>query len=198
MFAIPLAPAPQFRPQPPPAIDRLRQPYQLPEQFALYLGINKPHKNLARLVEVWQQIRTEMPLVIAGAWDPRYEQLRTGAAGSARIRFLGRVPDSDLPALYSACRLFVFPSLYEGFGLPVVEALACGAAVACSNTSSLPEVGGEAAAYFNPLDRDAMRRTLEQALQMEPDPERSRTQAGKFSWAHTADRTLDVYRSLVQ
>jgi alpha-1,3-rhamnosyl/mannosyltransferase len=198
VLAVPLAPDVRFRPQSAAEIDRIRRLHGLPEDFGLYVGINKPHKNLVRLVEAWAGLEAAPPLVIAGAWDDRYPEAHR-AAGSqppGRIRFLGRIPDNDLPALYSACRLFVFPSLYEGFGLPVVEALSCGAAVACSGTSSLPEVGGAAAVYFDPRDPGSIRQAVADALAAPPDPERSIRQAARFSWSATAAATLEIYRSV--
>ncbi|HUF37983.1 MAG TPA: glycosyltransferase family 1 protein [Anaerolineales bacterium] len=196
--AISLAPDDRFRPQPAERIDRLRREYDLPAEFGLYLGINKPHKNLARLVEAWAGLDRDLPLVIAGAWDDRYPGPRRAAERlpPGLVRFLGPVPDDDLPALYSACRLFIFPSVYEGFGLPVVEALACGAAVACSNTSSLPEVGGDAVRYFDPLDSGSIRGTIAEALDAAPDPDASVRRASRFSWEATAAATLEIYRSL--
>jgi alpha-1,3-rhamnosyl/mannosyltransferase len=170
--AVPLAADAQFRPQSDTAVASLRQKYNLAEQYVLYLGINKPHKNLAKLIEAWAAVTNKVAdapsLIIAGAWDERYGEVKTTAAHHNlfnKIHFLGRVPDVDLPALYSGATLFVFPSLAEGFGLPVLEAMACGTAVACANTSSLPEVGGQAAAYFDPSSSQAMAAVLVELLQ---------------------------------
>jgi alpha-1,3-rhamnosyl/mannosyltransferase len=138
---------------------------------------------------------------MAGAWDERHREPRetVGELGlEERVRFLGRVDDAELPALYSAATLFVFPSLYEGFGLPVVEALACGAVVACSDRSSLPEAAGDAALYFDPEDVSSIAATLELLL----TSERARAslagravgQAARFSWERTAAETLALYR----
>ena len=151
----PLAASARYRPQPANEVGRVRQKYHLPDQFLLYLGINKPHKNLPALIDAYARIasRHAPPLVVAGAWDQRYPQARERAArlqlGDA-ARFLGPVNERDLPALYSAATLFVFPSLYEGFGLPVLEAMACGTPVACSNTPGLAEVADDAALLFDP------------------------------------------------
>ena len=136
-----------FQPASTEAINAVRAKYSLPANFVLYLGINKPHKNLARLVEAWRKVSEKKPangsvLVIAGHWDKRYEEvpnLIERAGLQACVRLLGPVASSDLPALYSAARLFVFPSLYEGFGLPVLEAMACGTPVACSDIPALKE-----------------------------------------------------------
>jgi len=207
--AIPLAPAAQFRPQSVEEQQRVCAKFGLDGRFVLYVGINKPHKNLVRLVEAWAQLRADAVLVIGGAWDARYPQVKARVAElglGERVRFIGRVDDADLPGLYSACHLFVFPSLYEGFGLPVVEALACGAAVACAHTSSLPEVGGEAVAYFDPEDVGGMAEVLQRgmenrdwrlALSEVEGLEIGRLgieRAAQFSWERTARETLAVYR----
>ena len=206
--AIPLAADPAFQPQPPEAITAVRRKYNLPERFALYLGSNKPHKNLVRLVEAWRMANGEWRmaakhggLVIAGAWDERFPEARIladAASHQPSAIWLGPVPEADLPALYSAAAVFVFPSLYEGFGLPVLEAMACGTPVVCSNTSSLPEVAGDAALLIDPLDTAALAEALRRALS---DPAlaadlraRGLTQALRFSWAQTATATLALYR----
>jgi glycosyltransferase involved in cell wall biosynthesis len=110
------------------------------------------------------------------------------------VRQLGYVADADLPALYRAAELFVYPSLHEGFGLPVLEALACGTAVITSRSSSLPEVGGEAALYVDPLDPGDIRRALAELLGDEARRRelaaRGPAQAGRFSWRRTAEETL--------
>jgi len=114
------------------------------------------------------------------------------------VRFLGPVPEDDLPALYAGATLFVFPSLYEGFGLPVLEAMACGTPVACSNTSSLPEVVGDAALTFDPADSSAIARAITRVLAdaelRQVLRERGLAQAAGFSWERTAAKTLEVYR----
>lgn len=203
--AIPLAADPCFKPQPPEAVAALRRKYNLPERFALYLGSNKPHKNLVRLVEAWRiaNSRWQMAdgrLVIAGAWDERYPEARRRAQGLRNIHWLGPMPEADLPALYSAADVFVFPSLYEGFGLPVLEAMACGAPVVCADRSSLPEVAGDAALLIDPLDVSDLARVLARlwaapAWQAELR-QRGLAQARRFSWQVTAQQTLIHYRAL--
>ncbi len=214
----PLAPDPRFQPQPPAEIERIRQKYNLPEHFFLYFGINKPHKNLVSLVESFDKVTrwqgdkvksadelTLSPchLVIAGAWDERYPEAkqRAAALGDA-VRFLGRIEDADLPGLYAAATAFIFPSKYEGFGLPVLEAMACGTPVACSNNSSLPEVAGDAALLFNPQNISEISQTMEQlstnvALRQQLS-QRGLAQAQRFTWRRTAEATLDVYRNLAK
>lgn len=204
--AIPLAADDHFRPAEPAAIAAVRGRYNLPPHYILYLGSNKPHKNLEALIDAFSRIphrASRFTLVIAGAWDPRYPEPRQRAeilGLESVVRFLGPVSESDLPALYSGATAFVFPSLYEGFGLPVLEAMACGAPVACSNTSSLPEIVGDAALTFDPTNVEAMAAALDRLLS---DSElraelrqRGLERAQRFSWAETARRTLGVYRSV--
>ena len=209
--AILLAADPAFHPQPPAEIERVRRKYALPENYLLYLGINKPHKNLVRLIEAFSRFTFDVSrltfhvsrftLVIAGPWDPRYPEPRQRAEALGlenAVRFLGPMPEADLPALYAGATLFVFPSLYEGFGLPPLEAMACGTPVVCSNTSSLPEIVDEAALTFDPFDVTEMAAKIEQALGndalREEMKKRGLQQAAKFSWERTARETLRVYK----
>ncbi len=197
-----------FEPQSPETIAKVRYKYHLPNRYVLYFGINKPHKNLVRLIEAWSLVIGSLgfdhwSLVIAGREDPRYPHARRKAAELGlqdRVIFLGEVAEADLPALYSGATLFVFPSLYEGFGLPVLEAIACGTPVVCSNTSSLPEIVGEAALTFDPLDVTEMAARIEEVLHNEALQEEMREkglqQAAKFSWERTAQETLEVYREV--
>jgi glycosyltransferase involved in cell wall biosynthesis len=117
------------------------------------------------------------------------------------VFFHGFVPDEDLPALYTAAELFVFPSLYEGFGLPPLEAMDCGTPVITSDTSSLPEVLGEVGIMVDPRDvsglTEAMRRVLTDGGKRREMRERGLRQAARFSWERTAQETLEVYRSVV-
>jgi len=203
----PLAADAAFAPRSAAQIAAARSKYALPEQYVLYLGINKPHKNLARLVEAWRlsninfQI-SNIKLVIAGQWDERYPEARQLAeeTGLDQVVFAGPVEEANLPALYSGATLFVFPSLYEGFGLPVLEAMACGTPVVCSNTSSLPEVAGDAALQVNPLDVDALAEAIGHALMNDELRrnlrEKGLAQAARFSWEQTAQKTQSAYETL--
>ncbi len=143
-------------------------------------------------------------LVIAGYWDAPTRN-HDGAPkalglGERASVFWARSTRRTRP-LHSGATCFVFPSRYEGFGLPVLEAMACGAAVACSNTSSLPEVGGDAALYFAPEDIDglahALRRLISDPVLRQTLAQKGLEQARRFSWSRTATQTLEVYRSLV-
>lgn len=205
--AVPLAVDAQFRPQPETAVYSTIQKYNLPTPYVLYLGINKPHKNLLRLVQAWQIVQQQLApphkLVIAGAWDARYPQAKGWITSQNRtdtVHFAGPIADADLPALYSGADLFVFPSMYEGFGLPVLEAMACGTAVTCSQTSSLPEVGGDAVLYFDPVHVEAQAKQIMKLLQQQDlridCTNKGLKQAQKFTWQNTAVATLQIYRSL--
>ena len=210
---IPLAADAQFHPQRSAQVAKVCQQYALPEDYVLYLGINKPHKNLTRLVEAWHLVvqsreragtgSTPSQLIIAGAWDEQYPECKQRVRDiglTDRVRFLGFIPDEDLPALYSGAMLFLFPSLYEGFGLPVLEAMSCGAPVVCSNRSSLPEIVGSAALTFDPLDVVGMAEKIGEALHdgalRKEMVEKGLRQAAQFSWERTAQDTLRVYREV--
>ncbi len=199
----PLAPDSHFAPPTHSAIEAVRQKYNLPNEYVLYLGSNKPHKNLPLLVRAFAQsaIAHQTTLVIAGQWDVRYPDAQNIAAKtSARILFLGAVAEADLPALYGGATLFVFPSQYEGFGLPPLEAMACGTPVACSHIPSLHDVVGEAGAFFD-LNVNAVQTTLEHLLSdagwRKRLRERGLARAAQFSWEQTARKTLQIYRDIL-
>jgi len=203
VWVTPLAADTAFHPRPATEIATVCDRYGLPERYLLYFGINKPHKNLQRLVQAYARLGDAPPLVLAGREDPRYPQARAQAEAlglGRRVLFLGEIAEADLPALYSGGVLFVFPSLYEGFGLPVLEAMACGTPVVCSNRSSLPEVVGNAAVTFDPLSVDdmanAIGRVLADADLRAELRERGRAQAARFTWERTARETLKAYRAL--
>ena len=202
----PLAAAPQFTPQLPEVVANIRAEYALPARFILYLGSNKPHKNLNRLVQAYGPLRNlGIPLVIAGTWLPLYPESRQLADAldldNTQIRWLGPVPGQDLPALYTAATVFVFPSMIEGFGLPVIEAMACGTPVTCSRIPSLIEVAGGAAELFDPADipsiTAALRRVIQDTALQETLRLRAFTQVAGFSWQKTAQITINQYRELL-
>jgi glycosyltransferase involved in cell wall biosynthesis len=198
------AAAPHFRPASPEAVAAVRARYGLPEDFILAVGTIEPRKNLSRLLDAVQRLRQkgdDARLVMVGSKGWLYEgffrhleELQLGDA----VLLPGYVPDADLPAVYSAAKIFILPSLYEGFGLEVLEAMACGTAVVCSRTSSLPEVGGDAAHYFDPTDVEGMEEAIgamwhDEALQAEM-ARRGLAQAARFSWAQAAEETMAVYQ----
>lgn len=207
---IPHAADERFRPQPAEAVESVRRRYGLPQRYVLCLSSNKPHKNLPALVAAWALSRTtpyspsrapraaRLALVIAGHFDSRYPQARELAARTgAAVRFLPDVADADLPALYAGAALFVYPSRYEGFGLPPLEAMACGAPVVCGGGSSLPEVVGDAALVVDVRRPEALAAGIAQALGDEALRERLRAKglarAASFSWRRAAEQTFQVY-----
>ncbi|MHB1296063.1 MAG: glycosyltransferase family 4 protein [Anaerolineae bacterium] len=198
-----------FSPRPEEEVTALRRRLGLAQPYVLYLGINKPHKNLVRLVEAWAGLSPALQrgrqLVLAGWEDPRFPETRQAVARlglEERVRILGPVPNADLAALLSGAQAFVFPSLYEGFGLPVLEAMACGAPVACSRASSLPEVVGDAALTFDPLRvpemREAITRLLEDDALRRDLAARGQARARTFTWERAARQVWDLYRTLLQ
>jgi alpha-1,3-rhamnosyl/mannosyltransferase len=205
IIVTPLAADAHFKPPAQAARDRVRQQYALPDRYVLYFGSNKPHKNMPRLIEAFARsdVKDQAGLVIAGQWDERYPQAKDLVKQlylKEHVRFLGPVKDADLPALYCGAAVFVFPSEYEGFGLPVLEAMACGAPVVCGNRSSLPEVAGDAALLCDPHDPEALARAIEQTL-TDRDlrttlQQRGLARASQFSWEQTARQTLSTYRML--
>jgi len=187
----------------------IRGRYHLPNRFALWIGEFRPQKNLETLVKGWARLQSMMAdppdLVLAGAQDGEFRKIRREVKRRKledKVWFPGYIRQDDLPALYSAAEVFVFPSLYEGFGLPPLEAMACGTPCVVSNSSSLPEATGRAASLFNPTSPDELARGAHRVLTDGGLRERLHReglkQAGLFSWENSAERTLSIYRELVQ
>lgn len=191
--------APRFAPADPDALRAVRQRLNLPSQYLLSVGINKPHKNLVALVRAYAQLPVDAPpLLICGPQDARYLEVRAAAAQlGSRVRLLGRVPDELLPALYSGAHWYLHPALTEGFGFPVLEAMGCGAPVACSDIPVLRDLTQNGAVYFDPTDVDAIADTLKRALNDGPQRqaviERGLMRARYFTWDRAAERMLKVY-----
>ncbi|UCG24725.1 MAG: glycosyltransferase family 4 protein, partial [Chloroflexota bacterium] len=201
------AAAEHFRPPDPADIERIRLTYDLPQRYLLHISTIEPRKNLDRLVDALLILRKQMPdlvLILAGAKGWLVDDLfdRIAAEGLEDVvRPLGWVPDADLPAVIGGAALGVQPSLYEGFGLPILEQMACGQVVAASNSSSHPEVGGQAAAYFDPVDAGEMAAVIGRLLTDLDEYEKRRrlslAQAGRFSWERAAQETIAVYDSAI-
>jgi alpha-1,3-rhamnosyl/mannosyltransferase len=196
---------PAFQPQSPEAIAEIRQTYHLPEKFLLYLGSDRPHKNLTTLLHALALLdpMASIPLVIAGV-DSESSPLRKAAEqlglDDARVQWIGEVPDQDLPALYSAAHAFLFPSLVEGFGFPVLEAMACGTPVICSALNVLKEITAGAVTIVHPTDRQEWLRAIQTAIVSlewhDLYRDKGLARAARFSWQTAAQTTLDVYRQL--
>jgi glycosyltransferase involved in cell wall biosynthesis len=172
------------------------------QSYFLYVGNLLPHKNLHCLLRAFALIAAEVPhsLVIAGHKDPRYHP-RLAAEAKAlgitkKVRFLDYVPAEDLPALYTGADVFVLPSLYEGFGLPILEAMACGTPVIASHTSSIPEVVGDAAVLVDPQDMPTLAASIHAVLAnrdlREGLRQRGLARATQFSWGRTARAVLSI------
>jgi glycosyltransferase involved in cell wall biosynthesis len=218
-----------FRPLPEAQVARVRRRYGLPDRYILFVGSVEKRKNLTGLLRAYACLsnmeQASMPLVIVGARRRAYIQMPGAREIEATLQnlglerdvvFTGYVPDVDLPALYNGATLFVFPSLYEGFGLPPLEAMACGTPVVCSNVASLPEVVGDsgasvadaseasgapAALTVDPYDieglADAMRRVIVDNDLQEDLRRRGLARAQRFTWAKTARKVVDVYQHLL-
>jgi glycosyltransferase involved in cell wall biosynthesis len=197
---------PMFRPLPAGEVAAFRQRRGLPERFVLFVGTLEPRKNLVRLVEAFARIRAGADrhsgarLVLAGGKGWLYDELfaRVEALGlDEQVIFPGYVASDELPLWYNAATVLAYPSIYEGFGLPVLEAQACGTPVLTSNVSSLPEAAGEAALMVDPYDVEALAAGLHRLLVDEPLRHELREQglahAGQFSWPRAAQETARVY-----
>jgi alpha-1,3-rhamnosyl/mannosyltransferase len=201
--AIPLAASPELFLEPgADTLGEVRRRLELPDRFVLATGTLEPRKNLPRLIQAHAALGADAPpLLLAG---PSGWQLEDALAGAAErpdaVRQLGYVADSDLAALYRLCTVFAYPSLYEGFGLPVLEAMSAGAPVVTSSVSSLPEVAGDAALLVDPLDVEALSAALGRVLGDAALAARlrsaGRARAASFSWERTARETLALLRQL--
>lgn len=204
---VPLAAGVEYAPAAPAAVAEVCRRHGLEtDRYILYVGVLEPRKNIPRLIAAFARIAERVPelvLAIGGKRGWLYDQVfaQVQQSGLAeRVRFLGYVPHADLPALYTGARIFAYPSYHEGFGLPVLEAMRCGAAVVTSNVSSLPEVAGDAALQVPPGDEAALADAL---LRLAADGElrallgrRARARAEEFSWARCARETLQVYEAI--
>lgn len=202
------AASPIFKPKTDLAqLERVRQKYQLPDKFILHVATIEPRKNLSRLLDAFKALLADWPdlkLVFIGKkgwlYDKFFQKLQTLGLEEYVI-FPGFVDEADLPACYQLAELFVYPSLYEGFGLPPLEAMACGTAVVCSNSSSLPEVIGDGGLLVNPTDTaaltEALQRVLSDATLRQDLAQRALVQAQKFSWQRAADALAAVYQEFV-
>jgi glycosyltransferase involved in cell wall biosynthesis len=193
----------------PERMDLARQRYQLDHPFVLYVGNIKPHKNIERLIEAFGRARGQCPenlkLIIIGDDISKYPALRQSVHKhklDKHVRFLGFQPMETLAAFYRLARAFVFPSLYEGFGLPPLEAMACGAPVVTSNVSSLPEVAGGAALLVDPYDADSIADGITVAVNDETVRadliRKGKERARSFSWTQSVRRIHEIYMEVAK
>src|SRR5688500_8467884 len=188
-------------------VERVRERFQLHQRFVLYVRNIKPHKNLERLIEAFHALRLrgldDLKLLIIGDEISSYPSLRRAVHRHKlhkHVRFLGYLPDDTLAIMYRLATVFVFPSLYEGFGLPPLEAMASGTPVVTSNVSSLPEVAGDAAVLVDPYDVDSivdgLRRVVGDREMAATLRRRGLERAREFSWARSVEKTREVYRAV--
>ena len=210
VVVVPLAASPEFRPVPrESAVAAVRARHAIGGSFILSVGDLQPRKNhigliraFARMVRAYPQLKQNLVLVGKPTWFSAKVQAAARESGAAeRIQFLGFVSDADLLQLYNACDCFVFPSFYEGFGLPALESMACGRAVVCSDVSALPEVADGAAILFDPYAIDDMVRGIADVLidgELRGRMERLGIQrAAHFNWRKTAQQTLQAFEQVL-
>jgi len=201
--AIPLGVTSTFRKAPAPKVTDYLKKRKLPSRYILTVGTHEPRKNIASLVRALASTREDHVLVSIGwpGWlNTEFDQEIRRLKMESRVICLGHVPDEELVLLYSGASLMVYPSLYEGFGLPILEAMACGCPVICSNTSSMPEVAADAAILITPEDEIAMAEAIDNA--MEDKVLRKRliesgySRASEFNWNTTAQQTISIFEKV--
>jgi glycosyltransferase involved in cell wall biosynthesis len=189
----------------------VRQKYDLPDKFLLFVGNVKPHKNLITLINAFDRIRDQLPghsLLIVGKKEgfitgdaSLYDRIRQSPELEERISFTGFVDNEDLPVIYNLADLFVFPSLYEGFGLPPLEAMACACPVLVSNRASMPEACGDAADYINPEDPGSISEAIFNSLNMNEIEKENKIKKGverakTFTWEQSLQKHIELIRNL--
>lgn len=177
----------------------IRDLYELPQEFIFCLSNNKPHKNVLQLVRAYCYSNIQTPLVLACSFDANIVRLAEGYGKKHLIYFTKFIDEAHLPTVYSMTKLFVYPSTYEGFGLPPLEALSCGASVVVSRSASLPEVVGEHAIFMDPYNYQDIAKALTEGIDQTKENELALVQskrigyAKNFSWENMAVKTLDIY-----
>lgn len=184
---IPEAPSLVFKKQKKSLINKLKKKYRIYTDYLLAVGVGS-RKNTERIIEAFEKVHTrDLKLIIIGRKTSDFDQKRG-------VRFTGHVPYEELPVFYSGAKALLYPSLYEGFGLPILEAMACGTPVVTSNISSMPEVAGRAAVLVDPYKVDSIFEGIEEALKSKEGlVKRGAVHVKQFSWEKTARETLKVY-----
>ena len=198
--AVPLAVEKFFMQKPEPVVSRYLQEKNLPNRYILTVGTHEPRKNIAMLVRALAHTKEKYTLVSTGwsGWlNSEFQQEVRKLKMEKRIILLGHIPDEELVLLYNGASLMVYPSLYEGFGLPILEAMACGCPVICSNTSSMPEVAGDAAILISPEDEKDLAEAIDNVMQDESLSQQliksGVTRVSEFSWNNTARETMSIF-----
>lgn len=192
-----------FGPRPQEDIREVLENHGLPSEYGLFVGTLEPRKNLSTLLNALTQSKAALPLVIVGwsGWgDPVFRRELNRLGLQDRVYFPGYLSDEELACVYCGADVFFYPSLYEGFGLPVLEAMACGTPVVCSDVASIPEVAGDAAVRVSPHDpaqwADAMDRILQENDMNARLVAAGMKQAAQFTWENAANQTLELYAAL--
>lgn len=203
--AVPLAPDPLFVPCGDDAVKDVRHKYNLPASYLLFVSSLEPRKNIDLLIKALTIARTDIPLVLVGwqGWGEKNWLDKVKRQNlSNKILFTGHIPDYDLQAVYSGAKALVYPSLYEGFGLPIVEAMACNCPVICSNTASMPEVAGDAAILIDPDRSDELAHAIETIVHDSQTRyklvTKGASRAAGFTWNDTAIQTFEVFKKVLK
>jgi alpha-1,3-rhamnosyl/mannosyltransferase len=203
--AIPLAPDPFFYPRQQAEIDNVIDMHGWPREYILFVGTLEPRKNISLLIKALSRTKSDIPLILAGwkGWGDKIWLHDVVALGlEKRVYSADYLDEETLACLYSGARALVYPSLYEGFGLPVLEAMACGCPVICSNVASMPEVAGKAALLVDPRDVDDMTATIDYLVGDEEARQRfivkGFARAADFTWQQTAEQTREVFRKVIE
>ena len=201
-----LAASLDFKPQDEDKIKGVVEKYKIKKPYILSVATQEPRKNIQKLLDVFGKIsleRTNFNLVLVGkhGWGKEPDLSNSGLEDS--VIYTGFVDQKDLPALYSGCRVFVYPSLYEGFGLPILEAMACGAPVITSNNSSMAEIAKDAAILVDPRSETQLKRAIEMVLDLNLENYQkmvraSLSRAQQYTWTKTAKETLKIYEEVVK
>lgn len=196
-----LAPSEEFRPQDEEKIKEALEKYKIKKPYILSVATQEPRKNIQKLMDVFEKIVSERPqfhLVLTGkyGWGP-------GLRSPENVIWTGYIPEEDLISLYSGCRVFTYPSLYEGFGLPILEAMACGAPVVTSNNSSMAEIAKDAAILVDPRSDGQIKKAIEMILDLNMENYQKMVRASldrarRYTWAKTAKETLKAYQEVAR
>lgn len=202
--AVPLAPAPVFSPSSPDRVKEVCRGLGLPGDYLLFVSSLEPRKNIDLLVAALELTGTDIPLVLVGwqGWGEKPWMEKVSSKGlKSRIFFTGHLPDRHLKAVYSGATALIYPSIYEGFGLPILEAMACRCPVICSNAASMPEAAGDAAILIDPFDADDLARAIDlivhDRLAGKALIEKGERHIAGFTWRKTAKKTVDVFKKVV-